>query len=160
MGPSTVQLINPALLIGQNYINGEWVEAESGKRFNVTDPATGNVIGSCPESDSKDAQRAIDTAVAALPAWRSRAGRNRGRILRRWCELILKNQEDLATLITLESGKAKPDAAGEVLFAASSLEWFAEEAARIYGDVIPHTQPGFRVSVLKEPIGACGLITP
>ncbi|CAI7675467.1 unnamed protein product [Penicillium palitans] len=157
---TNIQLKDPSLLIGQNYIDGKWVEAESGKRFNVTDPASGKLIGSCPESDTRDAQRGIDSAAAALPAWRSRAGRNRSRILRRWYELVMENQEDLATLITWENGKAKPDAAGEVIFAASFLEWFAEEAGRIYGDVIPHTQPSFRVSVLKEPIGVCGLITP
>ncbi|XRM42614.1 hypothetical protein ABZX51_005824 [Aspergillus tubingensis] len=157
---SIIQLKDQSLLIGQNYINGEWVEAESGKRFSVTDPATGATLGSCPESDSKDTQNAIESAAAAMPAWRSRSGRNRGRILRRWYELIMENQEDLATLITSENGKAKPDATGEVLFAASFLEWFSEEAARTYGDVIPHSQPNFRVSVLKEPVGVCGLITP
>ncbi|KAH8427439.1 NAD-dependent succinate-semialdehyde dehydrogenase [Aspergillus melleus] len=160
MAAFNIRLKDPSLLVGQNYIDGKWVEAESRRRFDVTDPANGSILGSCPESDSKDAQNAIDSAAAALPAWRSRAGRNRGRILRRWYELILENQEDLAKLITLENGKAKPDAAGEVLFAASFLEWFSEEAARIYGDVIPHSQPSFRVSVLKEPIGVCGLITP
>ncbi|KAL4909137.1 hypothetical protein BDW74DRAFT_174348 [Aspergillus multicolor] len=123
------------------------------------DPATGNIIGTCPESASTDTQRVIHSAAAALPAWRFRAGRNRGRILRRWYELILK-QQDLATLITLENGKAKSDAEGKVLFAASFLEWFSEEAARIYGDVLPHTQPNFRVSVLNEPVGVCGLTTP
>ena len=124
------------------------------------DPANGKLIGSCPESDSKDAQNAIDSAAAAMPAWRSRAGRGRGRILRRWYELIMENKEDLATLITLENGKAKADAAGEVIFASSFLEWFSEEAARLYGDIIPHSQNTFRVAVLKEPIGVCGLITP
>ncbi|KGO54793.1 Aldehyde dehydrogenase, C-terminal [Penicillium expansum] len=157
---TNIQLKDPSLLVGQNYIDGKWVEAVSGKRFNVTDPASGKLIGSCPESDTRDALRAIESAAAALPAWRSRTGRNRSRLLRRWYELVMENQEDLATLITWENGKAKADAAGEVLFAASFLEWFAEEAARIYGDVIPHTQPSFRVSVLKEPIGVCGLITP
>ncbi|OQE42331.1 hypothetical protein PENCOP_c004G08039 [Penicillium coprophilum] len=157
---TNIELKDPSLLIGQNYIDGKWVDAASGKRFNVTDPASGKLIGSCPESDTKDAQRAIESAAAALPAWRSRTGRNRSRILRRWYELVMENQEDLATLITWENGKAKPDAATEVLFASSFLEWFAEEAARIYGDVIPHSQPSFRVSVLKEPIGVCGLITP
>lgn len=126
----------------------------------MSDPANGNIIGSCPESDSKDTQKAIDTAAAALPAWRSRTGRDRGRLLRRWYELLIENQQDLATLVTLENGKVKADAAGEVIFAASFLEWFSEEAARVYGDVIPHSQPNFRVSVLKEPVGVCGLITP
>ncbi|KAH1356908.1 hypothetical protein KXX33_006914 [Aspergillus fumigatus] len=160
MAVFNVHLRDPSLLVGLNYIDGKWVEAESQKRFDVTNPANGNVIGSCPESDAKDAQKAIDAAAAALPAWRSLSGRNRGRILRRWYELVLENQEDLATLITMENGKAKSDAVGEVLFAASFLEWFSEEAARLYGDVVPHSQPNFRVSVLKEPIGVCGLITP
>lgn len=125
-----------------------------------SDPATGELIGSCPESVSEDAERAILSAATALPAWRSRSGRDRARILRRWYDLIMENKADLATLITWENGKAKADAAGEVVFAASFLEWFAEEAARIYGDVIPHSNPNMRVSVLKEPVGVCGLITP
>ena len=128
--------------------------------FRISDPANGNVIGTCSESDSKDTQKAIDTTAAALPAWRSRAGRDRGRLLRRLYELIMGNQQDLATLVTLENGKVKADAAGEALFAASFLEWFSEETARVYGDVIPHSQPSFRISVLKEPVGVCGLITP
>ncbi|KAJ5272983.1 hypothetical protein N7478_008108 [Penicillium angulare] len=140
MAISDIQLKDPSLLIGQNYINGKWIESESGKRFNVTDPTTGALIGSCPESDSKYAHKAIQAAAAAMPAWRSR--------------------EDLTKLITWENGKAKPDANGEVISAASFLEWFSEEAARVYGDVIPHSQPNFRVSVLKEPVGVCGLITP
>lgn len=95
-----------------------------------------------------------------MPGWRNRSGRERSRILRRWYDLIMENREDLATLISWENGKAKADAAGEVVFASSFLEWFSEEAARIYGDVIPHSAPGFRVSVIKEPVGVCGLITP
>ncbi|KAH8900145.1 succinic semialdehyde dehydrogenase [Thozetella sp. PMI_491] len=157
---TTPQLRDPSLLVGKNYINGEWVESVSGKRFNVTDPANGELIGSCPESTAEDAQKAIQSAAQALPAWRSLTGRARARILRRWYELLLENKEDLALLITWEGGKAQPDATGEVIFAASFFEWFGEEAARIYGDVIPHSAPGFRVSVLKEPVGVCGLITP
>lgn len=95
-----------------------------------------------------------------MPAWRTRTGRERSRILRRWYELVLENKEDLAKLISWENGKAQADAMGEVQFAASFLEWFAEEAARVYGDVIPHSTPGYRVIVSKEPVGVCGLITP
>ncbi|KAJ4256011.1 hypothetical protein NW762_009085 [Fusarium torreyae] len=142
-----------------------------GKRFNVTGmltrplafyehPASGALIGSCPESVAGDAHKAILTADAAFPEWRSRTGRGRSRILRRWYELLIENKEDLATLIIWENGKALPDAAGEVLFAGSFLEWFAEEAARIYGDVIPYSAPGFRVQTIKEPVGVIGLITP
>ncbi|KAI8228844.1 Glutarate-semialdehyde dehydrogenase DavD [Colletotrichum sp. SAR 10_86] len=158
--PFKPQLQDESLLIGKNFINGHWVDSVSDKTFNVTDPATGELIGSCPESVSEDAERAILSAATALPAWRSRSGRDRARILRRWYDLIMENKTDLATLITWENGKAKADAAGEVVFAASFLEWFAEEAARIYGDVIPHSNPNMRVSVLKEPVGVCGLITP
>ncbi|KAL4878162.1 Aldehyde/histidinol dehydrogenase [Aspergillus karnatakaensis] len=156
----TPTLNDPSLFIGKNYIDGNWVESASGERFEVHDPATGALIGTCPESTATDVSPSIEAAATALPAWRSRTGRDRSRILRRWYELVVENKDDLATLITWENGKAGPDAAGEVLFAASFLEWFAEEAPRVYGDVIPHTQAGFRVSVLKEPVGVVGLITP
>ncbi|KAF2966975.1 hypothetical protein GQX73_g6598 [Xylaria multiplex] len=126
----TPKLNDPSLLVGKNLINAQ------------------------------DAERAISSAAAALPAWRSRTGRDRSRILRRWYDLVMQNQQDLGTLISWENGKAKPDADGEVIFASSFLEWFSEEAARIHGDVVPHSAPGFRAAVIKEPIGVCGLITP
>jgi succinate-semialdehyde dehydrogenase/glutarate-semialdehyde dehydrogenase len=176
---TNVELADPSLFIGRNYINGQWLEATSGKRFSVTglydvsllalcqqhadialDPATGAVLGSCPESDIEDVGRAIKSAAAALPLWRTHTNRTRSRILRRWHDLVFENRDDLARLITLENGKAKPDAIGEVAFGNSFLEWYSEEAARIYGDVIPHSAPGFRASVLKEPIGVCGIIVP
>lgn len=124
------------------------------------DPATSAIIGTCPESDVQDVERAIESANAALPAWRSQTGRARGRILRRWYTLIDENKDDLAKLIMLENGKANADAYGEVDFANSFLEWYSEEAARIYGDVIPHSTPDYRVSVVKEPVGVCGMIVP
>ncbi|BCS19844.1 NAD-dependent succinate-semialdehyde dehydrogenase [Aspergillus puulaauensis] len=154
------KLNDPSLFVGKNYVGGHWIESASRKRFDVHDPASGSLIGTCPESTPQDAEQAIRAAAAALPVWRTRTGRDRSRILRKWYELVIQNKEDLATLITWENGKARPDAAGEVLFAASFLEWFAEEAPRVYGDVVPHSQPGFRVSVLKEPVGVVGLITP
>ncbi|KAI8659066.1 Succinate-semialdehyde dehydrogenase [Fusarium sp. Ph1] len=126
----------------------------------IIDPATGFKLGSCPESTPDDALKAIAAAAAAFPDWRSRSGRERSRILRRWYELILENKEDLATLIISENGKARPDALGEVLFAAGFVEWFSEEAARVYGDIIPHSSNTFQVSVTKEPVGVCGLMTP
>ncbi|KAF7185241.1 Glutarate-semialdehyde dehydrogenase [Pseudocercospora fuligena] len=124
------------------------------------DPATDERIGTCPESVAADAEEAINAAAAAFPSWRSWTGRQRSRLLRRWYDSVIENAEDLATLISWENGKAKVDADGEVLFAASFLEWFSEEAGRVYGDVVPHSQPGFRVSVLKKPVGVCGLICP
>ncbi|KAM0427849.1 hypothetical protein ACHAPT_007308 [Fusarium lateritium] len=160
MAYSVPKLKDPSLFVGKNYVDGQWIESVSGKRFDVHDPASGALIGSCPESVAQDAEQAIQVAAAALPAWRSRTGRNRSRILRRWYELVMENKDDLATLITWENGKAQSDAAGEAVFAASFLEWFAEEAPRVYGDVIPHSTPGFRVSVVKEPVGVVGLITP
>ena len=189
MAFSKIQLKDPSLLVEKTYINGEWLDSVSEKTFNVygksklqlslviiyacssyrtrltgaffhLDPATGAHIGKCPECTPEDAQNAIEAAAAALPAWRSKSGRERGRILRRWYDLMIENKDDLTTLITFENGKAKADAAGEVLFAASVLEWFSEEAARVYGDVIPHSNSAFRVSVVKEPVGVCGLITP
>ncbi|OJJ47732.1 hypothetical protein ASPZODRAFT_1762431 [Penicilliopsis zonata CBS 506.65] len=153
-------LKDPSLVADQNYINGEWVPSVSGKRFDVFDPATGSLLGSCPESTAADAEKAIHAADAAFPAWRSRSGRERGRILRRWYDLVMENKDDLAKLITAENGKAQADAVGEVNLSANFLEWFAEEAPRVYGDVIPHSSSAFRVSVLKEPVGVCGLITP
>jgi succinate-semialdehyde dehydrogenase/glutarate-semialdehyde dehydrogenase len=126
----------------------------------ILDPATGATIGSCPESDIEDVQKAIESAATALPCWRTQTNRIRSRILRRWHDLVHDSRADLAKLITLENGKATPDAIGEVAFANSFLEWYSEEAARIYGDVIPHSAPGFKASVLKEPIGVCGIIVP
>ncbi|KAL4895341.1 Aldehyde/histidinol dehydrogenase [Aspergillus ambiguus] len=160
MAPSVPRLRDQSLFVGKNYVDGQWIDSVSGRKFDVHDPATGQLIGTCPESVAQDAKKAIDVAAHALPAWRSLSGRGRSRILRRWYELVMENKDDLATLITWENGKAGPDAVGEVNFAASFLEWFAEEAPRVYGDVIPHSQPSFRVSVLKEPVGVVGLITP
>lgn len=118
------------------------------------------MLGSCPESDIEDVEKAIESAAAALTHWRTQTNRTRSRILRRWHDLVNANNADLAKLITLENGKAKPDANGEVAFANSFLEWYSEEAARIYGDVIPHSTSGFRASVLKEPVGVCGVLVP
>ncbi|KAJ9157395.1 Succinate-semialdehyde dehydrogenase [Pleurostoma richardsiae] len=153
-------LKDPSLLVDKNYINGEWIDSESNKTFTVTDPATGELIGTCPESTTKDAQAAIDAAATAFPAWRSLTGRERSRILRRFYELVIENKADLATIIAWENGKALPDANVEVMLAAGFLEWFAEEAPRIYGDVVPHSAQGNRITILKEPVGVCGLITP
>lgn len=126
----------------------------------LKDPATSSFIGTCPESNVEDAQKAIESAARALPLWRSKTGRARSRVLRRWYELVLENRDDLAKMIMLENGKSKADSYGEVDFANSFLEWYSEEAARIYGDVIPHSEQGFRVMTKKEPVGVCGLIVP
>ncbi|KAI1175580.1 Aldehyde/histidinol dehydrogenase [Nemania sp. FL0916] len=142
------------------YVNGEWVKAASGKTFEVHDPATGKLVGTCPEFDTKDTEKAIAAAAEAFKSFRTKTGRERSKLLRQWYDLVMENSEDLARLITLENGKPFADAKGEVNYAASFFEWFSEEAPRAYGDSIPATVPGNRVVTLKQPVGVCGLITP
>ncbi|KAK4247187.1 succinate-semialdehyde dehydrogenase [Corynascus novoguineensis] len=142
------------------YVNGEWVKARSGKTFEVYDPATGQLIGTCPEFDAKDTEKAIAAAAAAFDEFRHKTGRERSKLLRKWYDLVVENADDLATLITWENGKPTADAKGEVTYAANFFEWFSEEAPRIYGDTIPSSVPGNRVFTIKEPVGVCGLITP
>ncbi|KAL1869045.1 hypothetical protein Plec18167_008048 [Paecilomyces lecythidis] len=157
---SSSSLKDPSLFVEKSYINGQWVSSKSSKTFQVSDPASEEIIGACPESTVEDLHDAIQAANNASPIWRSMSGRQRGRILRRFFELLIENKEDLAKIITAENGKAAGDAIGEVLFSASFFEWFSEEAPRIYGDVIPHSNPNSRIQVIKEPVGVCGLITP
>ncbi|RYO86642.1 hypothetical protein DL766_003536 [Monosporascus sp. MC13-8B] len=154
-------LKDPSLLkTGVCYVNGEWVKAGSGKTFEVQDPSTGELIGSCPEFDVGDTEKAIAAAAAAFESFRTKTGREKSKLLRKWYDLTVENAEDLATLITWENGKPLTDAKGEVTYAANFFEWFSEEAPRIYGDTIPATVPGNRVLTIKEPVGVCGLITP
>ncbi|KAK5657049.1 hypothetical protein OQA88_3575 [Cercophora sp. LCS_1] len=143
-----------------SYVNGQWVKAQSGKTFEVHDPATGELIGSCPEFDPSDTEKAISAAETAFETFRHTTGRQRSKLLRAWYDLMVENADDLATLITWENGKPTADAKGEVTYAANFLEWFSEEAPRIYGDTIPSSVPGNRVFTIKEPVGVCGLITP
>ncbi|KAL4968844.1 Aldehyde/histidinol dehydrogenase [Aspergillus stella-maris] len=155
-----VRARNQSLFVDKSYINGTWVPSKSNKKFNIYNPATEELLGACPESDPSDIQSAIQAASSAFPTWRAQSGRQRGRILRRLFDLIVQNKEDIGKIITAENGKAKGDAEGEALFAASFFEWYSEEAPRIYGDVIPHSNPSSRTQVIKEPVGVCGLITP
>jgi succinate-semialdehyde dehydrogenase/glutarate-semialdehyde dehydrogenase len=127
------QLNDPSLLKSQTYINGQWTSAKSGKTFDVHDPATGALIGTQPEMDASDTEAAISAAAAALPSFRKLTGRERSRMLRKWYQLMMDNADDLAKLITWENGKPYADAKGEVNYAASFFEWFAEEAPRTYG---------------------------
>ncbi|OJJ32856.1 hypothetical protein ASPWEDRAFT_42890 [Aspergillus wentii DTO 134E9] len=152
-------LHDPTLLIGKNYIDGKWQSSLSNATFDVTDPSTNKPITSCPESTPQDLELAIQAAAKAFTTWKQTTGRERSRLLRRFHDLVIANKEDIATLISWENGKASADAKGEVLFAASFLEWYAEEAVRIYGDVVPHSN-GSRVQVIKQPVGVCGMITP
>ncbi|KAK8196036.1 succinate semialdehyde dehydrogenase NADP+ linked [Zalaria obscura] len=160
MGHSVPPLNDQSLLKSQAFINGKWVDAKSGKTFEVKDPATHKPIGTMPEMNASDVQTAIDAAAAALPSFRKLTARERSRMLRKWYQLMVDNAEDIAKLITWENGKPMADAKGEVAYAAGFFEWFSEEAPRAYGDTIAATVAGNRVFTLKEPVGVCGLITP
>lgn len=118
------------------------------------------MIGTAPECDIEDTEAAIRAAEAALPDFKTKTGREKAKLLRKWYDLMMENTEDLTTLITWENGKPLADAKGEVTYAASFFEWFSEEAPRVYGETIPATVPGNRVFTIKEPVGVCGLITP
>jgi succinate-semialdehyde dehydrogenase/glutarate-semialdehyde dehydrogenase len=147
------------LLPGRNFI-GRWCDAEDGRRFDVTDPATDAVVASVPDSGAADARAALDTAHAAFPAWRAVPAKQRAQILKRWNDLMVTHQEDLGRLISREQGKPLAEGRGEVAYAASYVEWFAEEATRANGDVIPASVVGRRMFALKEPVGVVAAITP
>ncbi|CAB3627733.1 Succinate-semialdehyde dehydrogenase [NADP(+)] GabD [Achromobacter pulmonis] len=149
-----------ALFQPDNFIDDAWAPSQTGRRFEVTDPATGAIIAHVPDSGPQDARAAADAAAAALPAWRARLPRERAELLRRWHALILARQEELAALICREQGKPLAEARGEVAYGASYVAWFAEEATRIYGDIIPDQQRGKRMTAIKEPIGVVAAITP
>ncbi|ABQ24328.1 NADP-dependent succinate-semialdehyde dehydrogenase [Geotalea uraniireducens] len=153
-------LKDPTLFREQCHINGQWVDADNGETIAVTNPATGETIGAIPKMGASETRRAIEAANAAYPAWRAKTAAERSAVLRRWFELLLENQEDLAVLMTAEQGKPLAEARGEITYAASFLEWFAEEGKRVYGDTIPQHQPDKRIVVIKEPIGVCAAITP
>jgi succinate-semialdehyde dehydrogenase / glutarate-semialdehyde dehydrogenase len=157
---SMPQLKDGKLFRQQSYLDGQWVDADSKATISVTNPATGAVIGTIPNAGAKETRRAIEAASAAWPAWRAKTAKERATILRKWFDLIMANQDDLAFLMTTEQGKPLAEARGEVAYAASFIEWFAEEGKRIYGDVIPQHQSDKRIVVLKEPIGVCAAITP
>ncbi len=155
-----LELKDTALLRGQAYIDGRWVDAQSGARFPVTNPATGETLAELANCDEADTRAAIEAAHRALPAWRARTAKDRAALMRRWFELIMANQEDLARLMTAEQGKPLAETRGEVAYGASFIEWFAEEGKRLYGDVIPTHAPGKRVLVFREPVGVVAAITP
>nr|WP_189673014.1 NADP-dependent succinate-semialdehyde dehydrogenase [Pseudomonas taiwanensis] len=144
----------------QAYIDGAWVDADSGQTLRVNNPATGELIGHVPKMGAVETRRAIEAAERALPAWRALTAKDRANRLRRWFELMMQNQEDLARLMTLEQGKPLVESRGEIAYAASFLEWFGEEAKRVYGDMIPGHQPDKRLMVIKQPIGVTAAITP
>jgi succinate-semialdehyde dehydrogenase/glutarate-semialdehyde dehydrogenase len=156
----TLQLKDMTLVKRQGFIDGQWVDADSGAVFPVTDPATAQTLVEVADMGVAETQRAIDAAARALPAWRARTAKDRGAILRRWFDLIIAHTEDLAQLMTAEQGKPLAEARGEVAYGASFIEWFAEEGKRAYGDIIPTTGADRRLMVFKQPIGVCAAITP
>ena len=155
-----MKLIDPSLLRQQCYINGLWRNADSGKTIAIANPGTHEVIGHVPVMGNAETLAAIDAANAALPAWRALTAKDRGQKLRRWFELMLQHSDDLALLMTTEQGKPLAEAKGEVAYAASFIEWFAEEAKRVYGDTIPGHQADKRITVIKQPVGVTAAITP
>jgi len=144
----------------QCYVAGCWIAADHGAASIITNPATGEALGQVPELGAAETRRAIEAAHVALPGWRALTAQARATILRRWFNLLLEHQEDLATLMTSEQGKSLAEARGEIAYAASFIEWFAEEGKRVYGEVIPTPWPDRRILTLKEPVGVCAAITP
>lgn len=151
-------LNDPALLRTQAYIDGRWIDAE--RRLDVINPADNRIIGNVPNLDSTAAEQAIDAAARALPAWSARTGKDRANLMRTWFDLMMANADDLAALMTAEQGKPLIESKGEVLYGASFIEWFAEEAKRVSGDVLASTWTNRRTVVIKQPVGVCAAITP
>jgi succinate-semialdehyde dehydrogenase/glutarate-semialdehyde dehydrogenase len=155
-----MNISDQGLLRTQAYINGEWVDADSGETLPVRNPATGETIAEIAKCGTAETRRAIEAADAALVNWRARPAKERSALLRRWFELMMEAQEDLAQILTAEQGKPLFEARGEVAYGASYIEWFAEEAKRIYGDTIPAPSADKRVVVIKQPVGVVACITP
>jgi len=156
----TLTLERTDLMPERQLIGAQWREASDGRRLDVTDPATDDVFASVPDGSAADARAAVDAAHAAFPAWRAVPAKQRAQIIKRWNDLVIANQEDLGRLISREQGKPLAEGRGEVAYAASYIEWFAEEATRANGDVIPAPVPGRRMFALKEPVGVVATITP
>jgi len=155
-----MKLNDNSLFRQQAYVNGNWIDADDGKTFEVTNPATNEVIGTVPDLGAAETKRAIEAANDAWPAWRAKTAAERSAILETWFDLIMENQQDLAAIMTLEQGKSIAEATGEVAYGASFIKWFAEECKRVYGDTIPSKNIDQRIIVTKEPIGVCAAITP
>jgi len=155
-----MKLRDPDLLRPRAFVAGKWADAASGATYQVFNPATREPIGALPDMGVGETRRAIEAAAQAFPAWAAQTAKERAIILRRWFDLLMANQEDLATLMTAEQGKPLAEAKGEIAYAASFIEWFAEEGKRLYGDVIPGHQTDKRILVLRQPVGVVAAITP
>ncbi|HLX30345.1 MAG TPA: NAD-dependent succinate-semialdehyde dehydrogenase [Casimicrobiaceae bacterium] len=165
MAPDTLErtglaLADPSLFRERCYVDGAWIGADDGGSMPVVDPATGELVGTAPMFGVAETKRAIDAAERAFPAWRARTAKERSATLRKWNELMLANADDLARILTAEQGKPLAEAKGEIVIGAAYVEWFAEEAKRVYGDVIPTIGNDRRLVVVKEPVGVCAAITP
>ena len=157
---SLLNLKNTALLKTQSYINGQWLSADSGQSFDVTDPANEEVIAHVADLGANETRRAIEAAEQAMQSWKKTTSKERANLLRKWYELIIANQDDLAIIMTAEQGKVLAESKGEVGYGASFVEWFAEEAKRVYGDIIPNTTADRRSMVIKQAIGVVAAVTP
>jgi succinate-semialdehyde dehydrogenase / glutarate-semialdehyde dehydrogenase len=155
-----MQLHDEKLFRQQCYVNGEWVDAMNRGTIAITNPATGETLGTVPRRGAEETRQAIEAADKALPAWRAKTAKERAQILRKWFDLMMANQDDLAQLMTAEQGKPLAEAKGEIAYAAAFIEWFGEEGKRLYGDTIPAHGTDKRIVVIKEPIGVCAAITP
>jgi succinate-semialdehyde dehydrogenase / glutarate-semialdehyde dehydrogenase len=159
-GPSSLQLKDAGLFREQCLIDGRWQAADEGGTLPVHNPASSEQLGTIPKMGAGETRRAIAAAARALPAWGARTAKDRAVILRRWFDLITQNEHDLAVLMTAEQGKPLAESKGEIAYAASFIEWFAEEGKRLYGDIIPGHQPDKRIMVLRQPVGVVAAITP
>jgi succinate-semialdehyde dehydrogenase/glutarate-semialdehyde dehydrogenase len=157
---STFELKDMSLFRQQCYVDGAWVDADDRATLAVHNPADGSQVGTVPKMGAAETRRAIEAANAAWPAWRAKTAKERASILRKWFELMMAHQEDLAVLMTVEQGKPLTESRGEIAYGASFIEWFAEEAKRVYGDTIPAQSADRRIVVIKQPIGVCAAVTP
>ena len=155
-----MDIVNKSLFKDKCYINGEWLESNNKQNIEVNNPATLEIIGTVPKCGKEETKFAITKAKEAWKSWRERTAIDRSNILRKWNDLILENKEDLARIMTIEQGKPLAESIGEIVYGASFVEWFAEEAKRVYGDIIPDRFTDKRILVLKQPVGVVGAITP
>ena len=153
-------LKDPSLLETRAYVAGEWINADDGKTFDVVNPARGDVIAQVADLSRAEVARAIAAAAVAMKDWAARPAKERAQIMRRWFDLMMANQDDLGTILTAEMGKPLAEAKGEIAYGASFIEWFGEEAKRVYGETIPGHMADKRLTVIRQPIGVVGSITP
>ena len=155
-----LKLKDPSLLTSQAFINGDWVNADSGETLQVINPATGDTIARVAKCGTAETKRMIEAAALAQKSWALIPAKERAALLRRWYMLIMDNQEDLAHILTAEQGKPLAEARGEIAYGANYIEWFGEESKRVYGDIIPQPSNDKRIMVIKQPVGVVACITP